>query len=95
MNIKIGGRKDNILETHIQNQVLIKPNSLKDEITLNNILFNQRQEYYNLIKYIDEFLEGKNTNRYFVLPGIRGVGKSTIIFQIYDYLLNEKKYKRK
>lgn len=81
---------DNILETHIQNQVLIKPNSLKDEITLNNILFNQRQEYYNLIKYIDEFLEGKNTNRYFVLPGIRGVGKSTIIFQIYDYLLNEK-----
>ncbi|KZX12294.1 AAA family ATPase [Methanobrevibacter oralis] len=28
-------------------------------------------------------------NRFIVLPGLRGVGKTTILYQLYDYLIKE------
>ena len=56
----------------------------------NNEPFRHRSNYYELIKYVDDFLEGKNNNRYFLLPGIRCVGKSTILLQVYEYLIKEK-----
>jgi len=33
---------------------------------------------------------GDDENRFLVMPGLRGVGKTTIMLQIYDYLLNGK-----
>jgi hypothetical protein len=33
---------------------------------------------------------GNDENRFLVMPGLRGVGKTTIMLQIYDYLLNGK-----
>ena len=63
---------------------------LFDDLSNNDKVFNKRTSYYYIIKYINDFLEGKNINRYLVLPGIRDTGKSTILFQIYQYLLNEK-----
>lgn len=56
----------------------------------NNEPFRHRSNYYELIKYVDDFLEGKNNNRHFLLPGIRCVGKSTILLQVYEYLIKEK-----
>nr|WP_295001856.1 AAA family ATPase [uncultured Methanobrevibacter sp.] len=35
-------------------------------------------------------MNGDNINRYIVLPGLRGIGKTTILYQTYDYLLKEK-----
>jgi len=53
--------------------------------------FNYRDEYWKIKKHLDNFLNGKNTeNRFIVMPGLRGVGKTTILFQLYDYLLNKK-----
>jgi predicted AAA+ superfamily ATPase len=52
--------------------------------------FNHRSDYYKIKRYIDDFLDGKSENRFIVMPGLRGLGKTTIIFQLYDYLLNEK-----
>jgi len=81
---------DNKIDTYIKNEVLIRPTKLIDELSYDNVLFNHRSEYETIIEYIEEFLEGRNINRYLVLPGIRDVGKSTILFQIYEYLLKEK-----
>jgi len=50
-----------------------------------------RTVYIKLEKYVNAFLVGNTENRLIVLPGLRGVGKTTVIFQIYEYLLHQKK----
>lgn len=54
-----------------------------------------RRAFFRLKKYVDDFLMGEElgniTRRLIILPGLRGVGKTTIVFQIYEYLRNEKK----
>jgi len=57
--------------------------------------FNYRDEYFKIKEYLDDYLEGNFERRFIILPGLRGVGKTTILFQIYDYLLNTKKISRK
>ena len=78
------------LETHIQNQVLIRPTKFSDDLKHNNKTFQHRADYYEMIKYINTFLDEDTNNRYFLLPGIRGVGKTTILIQLYEYLTKEK-----
>ena len=46
-------------------------------------------EFEEIKNSIDEFIEGNELNRFIVLPGIRGVGKTTLLYQAYYYLLNE------
>ncbi|MCL2115638.1 MAG: AAA family ATPase [Methanobrevibacter sp.] len=53
--------------------------------------FNHREEYFKVKKYLDDYLNGNLEKRFIVLPGLRGVGKTTILFQLYDYLINIKK----
>lgn len=36
------------------------------------------------------FLEKESDDRFFIMSGLRGVGKTTIIYQLFSYLLNEK-----
>ena len=76
--------------TYIRNQILTMPMKLTEELSYNGKKFNKRSDYNNIIKYVDDFLEGKNINRFLVLPGIRDVGKTTLLYQIYDYLIKEK-----
>ncbi|MBQ6098327.1 MAG: ATP-binding protein [Methanobrevibacter sp.] len=78
------------LNTYIQNQITVKPTVLDDEISYAGKRFNHRQDFDKITSYIDDFLEGKNINRFLLLPGIRDVGKSTILFQTYEYLLRQK-----
>lgn len=84
---------DEKLVTHIRSQNMIRPSLISDDLMYNNKILNHKSDYYTMVKYIDKFLNGENINRYFVLPGIRDVGKSTILFQIYNYLLREKHIK--
>ena len=76
--------------TYIQNQILTMPSKLRNELSNNDIKFNKRSDYENIIKYIDNYLEGNNINRFLVLPGLRNVGKTTLLYQVYEYLLKEK-----
>ena len=57
--------------------------------------FNKSVEYFKVKKYLDEYMGGNLDKRFIVLPGLRGVGKTTILFQLYDYLLNTKEIKSK
>ena len=81
---------ENSIYNFLQNQITDTPLSLNNELSNMGKKFNHRDEFSEITPFIDEFLEGNNVNRYIVLPGLRGVGKTTILFQVYDYLLNQK-----
>ena len=74
----------------LQSQITDMPLSLNNELSNNGVKFNHRDDFEEITKFIDEFIDGNNVNRYIVLPGLRGVGKTTILFQVYDYLINQK-----
>ena len=83
--------KYDIVSNFIRGQINNLPKKLGRKIASNKNKFNYRSEFYLIKKFIDAFLNDDDTyHRFFVLPGIRGVGKTTILFQIYDYLLKEK-----
>ncbi|MBX7077435.1 MAG: AAA family ATPase [Methanobacteriaceae archaeon] len=78
-------------ETELIDYILTKQNKIK-KIVNNNLYFNNekldyRIEYYRIKNHIDQFLNKEYYNRFIVMPGLRGVGKTTIMLQIYDYLI--------
>ena len=77
-------------KTYIRNQILTMPMKANQELTHQNKKFNKRSDYAGIINYVDNFLAGENLNRFLVLPGLRDVGKTTILYQVYEYLLTEK-----
>ncbi|MBQ2653917.1 MAG: ATP-binding protein [Methanobrevibacter sp.] len=77
-------------DRYIKNQMLTMPMKLNRELSSNGMTFNKRDDFEDIIKYINNFLEGNTINRFLVLPGLRDVGKTTLLFQIYEYLLKEK-----
>lgn len=79
-----------IQKRYIRNQVLTMPMKAAQDLTYMDKKFNKRSDYDNIINYIDKFLDGENINRFLVLPGLRDVGKTTIMFQVYEYLTKEK-----
>lgn len=82
--------KNEVMIKFINNEITTIPLTLNNNITHDGIRFAPRLELNDLINHINEFLDGNYQNRYFILPGLRGVGKTTILYQLYDYLLNEK-----
>ncbi|MCD6229923.1 MAG: ATP-binding protein [Candidatus Diapherotrites archaeon] len=71
------------------------PILIKNHIEKNGEKLKFRRPYFRIKKYVDNFLLGEKLgnieNRLIILPGLRGVGKTTLVFQIYDYLKNVKK----
>lgn len=80
----------NSLENYLQKQTTEIPIILNDELSYKDKSFNHRSDFENITNMIDDFLNGENINRFIVLPGLRGVGKTTILYQVYEYLLKTK-----
>ena len=66
------------------------PIIIKEKLTYGNEKFNIRNDFNILTNFVDDFLNGKYLNRFLVLPGLRSVGKTTILYQLYDYLITTK-----
>lgn len=66
------------------------PRLAQDQIQRKGKKFKRRSAFFKLKKHANNFLEDNDGNRFIVMPGLRGVGKTTLLFQIYDYLTNEK-----
>lgn len=79
------------MSNYINKEIITIPNQLKEQIYYNDKKFRQRNEFNQIKEYIDDFLNGNPFNRFLVLPGLRYVGKSTLLFQTYDYLLRDRK----
>ncbi len=63
----------------------------KSYTEVKGLQLNHRRVYSRVRKHVDDFLLGEVENRLIVLPGLRGVGKTTVVFQICNYLRNSKK----
>jgi len=82
--------KDTLLKNYINENLTQMPLAYRNKIGTNNERYNHRLEFEYIKCYIDNFLNDIEDERFIVLPGIRGVGKSTLLFQVYEYLLREK-----
>lgn len=80
--------KNEEIAIYLENIIKNTPKIITPKI---NKILNQRKEFYTLKKYMDNFLDKNTKQRFFIMPGLRGIGKTTIIYQLYDYLLNERK----
>lgn len=71
------------------------PQLVKNHLEEAGKTLKYRMAFFRLKKYIDDFLLGEQlgniSKRLIILPGLRGVGKTTLVFQIYEYLKNQKK----
>lgn len=58
---------------------------------INNDQFKPRFKYNDIKNHINNFIkiEKNYYNRLIMIPGLRGVGKSTLLYQIYSYLNDE------
>ena len=83
---------DDIIYNYLIKQLSEMPMVLNRRLSYKNIKFNNRNEFDKVKLMIDSFLDGESEERFFVLPGIRGVGKTTILYQCYEYLLKEKNF---
>jgi hypothetical protein len=66
------------------------PRLAQDQTQRKGKKFKHRSAFLKLKKHADNFLDADNENRFIIMPGLRGVGKTTLLFQLYDYLTNEK-----
>ena len=75
---------------YLQGELSRMPEIAENMTQKNGIPFNPRSLYFRLKKRIDNFLDGSE-ERLVIMPGLRGVGKTTILFQLYNYLIKQKK----
>lgn len=66
------------------------PKLAEDHIYKEGKRLKKRNGYFRIENYAKNFIEGQNENRFVYMPGLRGIGKTTILFQLYDYLVNKK-----
>lgn len=82
--------KEELITNFIKDELADVPNILNKELSKHNKKFNTREEMDEMKGYLDTFLNEDTSNKIIVLPGLRGVGKTTLILQAYEYLLKEK-----
>lgn len=82
--------KEELITNFIKNELIDVPNILSKDLSKNDKKFNSREELNEIKSYLDTFLNEDTSNKIMVLPGLRGIGKTTLILQAYEYLLKEK-----
>ena len=78
--------ENNLIYNFIEEELKNRPNQIKDEL---NKKLNYKKEFYELKECLDDFLEGHDTDRFISLTGLRGTGKTTILYQLYTYIQNK------
>lgn len=75
--------KESILN-YIQGQIAQAPHRLKGHVTdPSGKNYPQRHIYKKLEKHLDDFVASKTEQRWVIVPGLRGVGKTTVLSQLY------------
>jgi hypothetical protein len=70
---------------YIKNQLSRGDDRLRPYVKGDNGLYPRRYGCYRIEKYIKDFLLGKKESRWVIVPGLRGVGKTTILAQLFFY----------
>ena len=85
---------DNEIKEYLMQTLNTTPELIKNKLATNKKI-KKREVYYELKNKIDRFLKEDTEIRFFTMPGIRGTGKTTILYQLYDHLYNENKINNK
>lgn len=78
-----------IIEKYLRKKIHFNENNVKKRIKINDKKLKERIVFKDIIKYVDDFLKKDVYHRIITLPGLRGVGKTTLLFQVYNYLLEQ------
>jgi hypothetical protein len=74
---------DQILK-YVQSQIAQAPSRLRGHITdPAGKTYPQRHIYKKLEKHLQDFVSGRSEQRWVVVPGLRGVGKTTVLSQLF------------
>ena len=82
--------RNELILNYINEELESVPSTVNSKLTKKGIKLNTRLELNEIKKQIDNFIDEKYANRFIVIPGLRGVGKTTILYQTYEYLFKEK-----
>jgi hypothetical protein len=74
--------KKDIVLGYLTNQISLLP-SLASQYT-NAGKYHSRISYLNLKRFLMNFFNNMGHERLVLLPGLRGVGKTTLLFQLYE-----------
>ncbi|MBP6884802.1 MAG: ATP-binding protein [Candidatus Pacebacteria bacterium] len=72
------------VQNRLANARLTLESFTKDE---NGSVYPTRTIFIKIKKYVDDFLFGTSEDRWVIIPGLRGVGKTTLLAQMYLTLL--------
>lgn len=82
---------EDFLKNYLLNVLRNTPSLVRSKIYEDDVLLNKRNDFFYIKKYVDKFLEKYNNDKLILMPGLRGVGKTTLLYQLYDYLISNKK----
>lgn len=80
--------ENNEKRQYLFNILKTTPDIVEYSIKMSDNELNKRNDFFELKNRIDLFLDRSGDARFYIMPGLRGVGKTTILFQLYDYLTN-------
>ena len=85
-----------ILKTYIERRIQYTEKlALKYTTDENNKSLPKRHIFSRIKKYIDNFIEkNEKINRLIIIPGLRGTGKTTLLYQLYLYLIRKRNITR-
>lgn len=82
--------QDELLYRYLLNNLRQNPILAKNYTHINGEKLNYRDSFSTLKKYVNSFINDGSENNLIIMPGLRGVGKTTLLFQLYEYLIKEK-----
>jgi hypothetical protein len=85
-----------MLKTYLEKRIQYTEKlALKYTTDDNNKPLPKRHIFSRIKNYIDNFLEkNEKINRLVIIPGLRGTGKTTLLYQLYLYLIRKKNIPR-
>lgn len=75
---------------YVQNQIAQAPHRLRGHVTdPSGAVYPQRHIYVRLEKHLTDFIAGQTEQRWLIVPGLRGVGKTTVLSQLFLKLMGQ------
>ncbi len=76
------------VEEYVRARIESGPQQLENKITFRGKRLPFRTPYASVYNHLKGYLSGKRVKNVILLPGLRGTGKTTMLFQAYDYIVN-------
>src|SRR3989344_3733842 len=80
---------------YIENQLVRGEERLDQFVRAGKWFYPRRHVFVRIDKYLTDFLSGKRESRWVIIPGLRGVGKTTLLAQLFFKFKNSKEIKDK